>query len=99
MRVARVTDTIKDERMTVIESERERPPLDPYRTPTLRVEDAGAYVGVGRSGAYDLARRGELPTIKLNGRLVVRTVDLMRMLGLPLTVAAAPASGEAETAG
>lgn len=62
----------------------ERAPLDPYRTPALRIEDAGSYLGVGRSGSYDLVRRGELPTIKLNGRSVVRTVDLMRLLGLPV---------------
>jgi excisionase family DNA binding protein len=61
-----------------------RLPLDPYRTPTLSVEQAGTYLGVKRSGAYDLVRCGALPTIKLNGRFVVRTADLMAMLGLPL---------------
>jgi excisionase family DNA binding protein len=35
----------------------------------LRVEEAAAWLGIGRGLAYDLARRGDLPTVRL-GRLV-----------------------------
>lgn len=70
--------------MTTDANAQTRLPLDPYRTPTLSIEHAGSYLSLGRSGSYDLARRGDLPTITLNGRRVVRTVDLMALLGLPI---------------
>jgi len=35
----------------------------------LRVEEAAAYLGIGRGLAYELARRGELPSVRL-GRLL-----------------------------
>lgn len=35
----------------------------------LRVEEAAAYLGIGKGLAYELTKRGELPSVRL-GRLV-----------------------------
>ncbi|MDQ3640427.1 MAG: helix-turn-helix domain-containing protein [Actinomycetota bacterium] len=48
----------------------------------MSVEDAGAALGLGRSAAYEAARRGELPTIRLGRRLVCPTAALRRLLCL-----------------
>ena len=47
----------------------------------LTVEEAGRILRCSRSSAYQAARRGELPTIKLGRRLLVPTAALRRMLG------------------
>jgi len=47
------------------------------------VEEAGRILGVGRSAAYEAARRGDLPTIRLGRRLVVPLRALERMLEEP----------------
>ncbi len=54
---------------------------EPHDRPTLTVEEAGEILGLGRSGAYDAAKRGEIPTIRFGRRLVVPTAALRRMLG------------------
>ena len=38
---------------------------------TMSVEEAGETLGISRSLAYDLVRRGELPSLRLGRRLVV----------------------------
>lgn len=48
---------------------------------TMRVEDAGQLLGMSRTSAYRAAARGELPTIRLNGRLHVPTARLRSLLG------------------
>lgn len=48
----------------------------------LTVEEAAAVLRIGRTAAYDAARRGELPTIKLGRSLRVPRAVLDRMLGL-----------------
>jgi excisionase family DNA binding protein len=49
--------------------------------PTLRVEQAAEILGVSRSSAYEAARAGELPTIRLGRRLLVPTARLRALLG------------------
>jgi excisionase family DNA binding protein len=50
---------------------------------TISVERAGTYCGVSRSLAYQMARDGSLPTIKLGARRVrVPTAALLRLLGV-----------------
>lgn len=51
-----------------------------YERLTLTVEEAGKRLGIGRNGAYDAVRRGEIPTIKLGRRLLVPIAALDRML-------------------
>lgn len=50
--------------------------------PTISVEEAGRVLGLSRSAAYRAADRGELPTIRLSGRLYVPTPKLLAMLGV-----------------
>lgn len=47
----------------------------------LSIPEAGGVLGVGRSLAFDLARRGDLPTIRLGRRRVVPTHALRCLLG------------------
>jgi hypothetical protein len=51
--------------------------------PTVRVwPTAGRALDLGRNAAYDAARRKEIPTLKIGGRLVVPSALLLRMLGI-----------------
>jgi len=47
---------------------------------TLTVPESAELLGIGRNKAYDAARKGEIPTIKIGKRLLVPTVRLKRML-------------------
>jgi excisionase family DNA binding protein len=48
---------------------------------TVTVPEAGRLLGISRMGAYQAARRGQLPVVKLGRRLVVPRAALARMLG------------------
>ncbi len=50
--------------------------------PTLTVPKAAEILGLSRNGAYDAARRGELPTLIFGKRILVPTSALRRMLGI-----------------
>jgi excisionase family DNA binding protein len=47
---------------------------------TITVEQAASLLGVGRSAAYEAARRGELPTRRLGRRLLVPVPALLAWL-------------------
>ena len=47
---------------------------------TLSIPEAAAYLGIGRNTAYEAARTGELPTIRIGGRIVVSRIALERLL-------------------
>jgi hypothetical protein len=48
---------------------------------TMSVPDAGrVYFDLSRNGSYEAARRGEIPTIRIGGRLRVPVCRLERML-------------------
>ena len=48
---------------------------------TLTVEEAATLLGLGRSAAYEAARRGQLPTRRLGRRLLVPVPALLEWLG------------------
>ena len=48
---------------------------------TMTITEAAQALGIGRTLAYELARTGELPTIKLGRRLVVPRWALQRLVG------------------
>lgn len=48
--------------------------------PTVSVGDAAKILGIGRGTAYEAARRGEIPTIKIGKRLLVPTSRLRQLL-------------------
>lgn len=50
--------------------------------PTVTVEEAGRLLGLSRGSAYEAAKRGDLPTIRIGRRYLVPTAPLRRMLGL-----------------
>jgi excisionase family DNA binding protein len=50
---------------------------------TLTVEEAGRLLGISRGLAYEAARRGEIPTIRLGRRLLVPWTRLLALVGAP----------------
>lgn len=52
------------------------------------VPEAGQLLGLGRNAAYDAAKRGDIPTVRIGRLLLVPKIPLHHMLG----VAAAPAA-------
>jgi excisionase family DNA binding protein len=55
---------------------------DPAICPTVSVEDAGVWLGLGRSSAYEAARRGEIPILRFGRTLRVPTARLRVLLGI-----------------
>ncbi len=51
----------------------------------VSVAEAGQLLGVSRAFAYELAARGELPTIRLGRRVMVPKVALLALVGLPVS--------------
>ncbi len=47
---------------------------------TYTVEEASKILGIGRNQAYDAAKSGELPTLRIGKRILVPRVALERML-------------------
>lgn len=47
---------------------------------TLTIEEAAKLLGVGRNNAYEAAKRGEIPTIKIGKRILVPLAALERLL-------------------
>jgi excisionase family DNA binding protein len=47
---------------------------------TLTVEEAGARLGISRTLAYELVRRGEIPSIRLGRRVLVPLQALNQMV-------------------
>ena len=52
------------------------------RRVTITVEEAASILGIGRSAAYDAARRGQLPTRRLGRRLFVPVPAFLAWLGV-----------------
>lgn len=55
---------------------------DPAERPTLTIEETAVCLGIGRTAAYEAARRGDIPTLRLGRRLLVPTAGLRRLLQL-----------------
>lgn len=59
---------------------------DPEVQPTVPLwPTVGQALGIGRSATYASAERGEIPVIRLGGRLVCPTAAIRRMLQLDPT--------------
>jgi excisionase family DNA binding protein len=48
--------------------------------PTMSIPEAAKVLGIGVNGAYEAARRGEIPTIQIGKRILVLREPLKRML-------------------
>jgi hypothetical protein len=56
---------------------------DPSERPWVSVPEGGHLLaGLGRSASYEAARRGDLPVLRIGGRLVVPVAALRRLLQL-----------------
>lgn len=60
----------------------------PPANAVLTVEEAGRLLGIGRGLAYEAARRGDIPTLRIGRRLVVPRAALERLLSDPGTTSA-----------
>ena len=47
---------------------------------TISIPEAAEVLGIGRSAAYEAARTGQIPTIKIGKRILVPVVALERLL-------------------
>jgi len=64
--------------------ERKRSVLEELATQaTISIEQAAKILGLGRTAAYEAARRGEFPTRRLGRRVVVPVPALLEWLGVP----------------
>lgn len=64
--------------------ERKRSVLEELATQaTISVEQAAQILGLGRTAAYEAARRREFPTRRLGRRVVVPVPALLEWLGVP----------------
>lgn len=65
-------------------NERKRSVLDELASQaTISIEQAAQVLGLGRTAAYEAARRGEFPTRRLGRRVVVPVPALLEWLGVP----------------
>jgi excisionase family DNA binding protein len=51
---------------------------------TITIPQAGEALGISRNAAYEAARRGEIPTIRIGRLLLVPKVAFERMLEHPI---------------
>ncbi len=49
---------------------------------TISVENAGRALGLGRNSAYTAVKRGEIPSVRIGGKIAVPTAPLRKMLGI-----------------
>jgi len=57
---------------------------------TLTVEEAGERLGISRALAYEMARTGQLPTLRFGKRIVVPKKAIETMLDRAATSVASP---------
>jgi excisionase family DNA binding protein len=57
-----------------------RDPDDTARL-TYTIEEAAKLLGVGRNTAYEAAKTGDLPVVRIGGRLIVPRARLAELLG------------------
>lgn len=50
---------------------------------TLTVEEAGRQLGISRNSAYEAAKRGEIPTIRIGRLILVPIAAFARLLDEP----------------
>lgn len=62
---------------------------DPNTEPTVTVERAAGVLGISRGSAYEAARRGDIPTLRLGRRLLVPSAALLRLVGFDPTAPSA----------
>jgi excisionase family DNA binding protein len=69
---------------------------DDYGRLTLDVPDAARLLGIGRAAAYEGVRRGEIPHVRIGGRILIPRAALEEMLA---DVGQHPVVGDVEAEG
>ena len=71
------------ERSWGLRDDRPGPPTSspPEEQAVLTVEETARVLGLGRSGAYEAIRRGDLPSIRIGRRVLIPTAALRRSSG------------------
>ena len=55
--------------------------MERNKKPTMSVPEAGRhYFGLGRNASYEAARRGEIPTMRIGGRIFVVIAGIERRI-------------------
>lgn len=54
--------------------------LGVFERVTVSVEEAGRLLGISRGSAYEAARRGDIPTLRIGKRLIVPVAALQSLL-------------------
>lgn len=49
---------------------------------TVSVEIAGKAFGIGRNAAYEACKKGDIPSVRIGGRIACPTAPLRKMLGI-----------------
>jgi len=56
-------------------------------SPTISVPDAGRlFFGLARNAAYEAAKAGDIPTVKVGGRIRVPVAPIAQKLGLRMNI-------------
>jgi predicted DNA-binding transcriptional regulator AlpA len=50
--------------------------------PTCTVEEFRKLMGLSKNPAYDAIKRGDVPSIRIGGRIVIPTAPLRQLLGI-----------------
>jgi hypothetical protein len=50
--------------------------------PTCTVEEFRRLMGLSKNPAYDAIKRGDIPSIRIGGRIVIPTAPLRQLLGI-----------------
>jgi excisionase family DNA binding protein len=54
--------------------------IEAEKSAVLTVPEAGVQLGLSRNGAYEAAKRGDIPVIRIGRRLMVPRVAFARLL-------------------
>lgn len=58
--------------------------MNPEKKKALTVLEAAELLGIGRSSAYEAARTGQIPTVRIGKRILVPVAALERLLAGPV---------------
>jgi excisionase family DNA binding protein len=61
------------------------------------VPEAGRLLGLGRNAAYDAAKRGDIPTLRIGRLLLVPKIPFHRMLGMTVAGTSTEATDAGDT--
>ena len=54
---------------------------DPDKSPTMTIPEGAAVLGISTESAYQAARNGEIPTIRIGRRVLILTAPFTKLLG------------------